>query len=258
MAATQIVYTESGSRYLMVPASSLFLVFLISIFNLMAVPESQNSSEKEYLEIMPVTDFEVTGDGSSPQWNRAQWEIIPKRSDDRIKYETRLKSLYSPKGIYFLIYCEDKVINATMQDDNLNLWEEDVVEVFLMPEEEYPVYFEYQISPLNYELTLLIPNMDGDRRFLGWLPWNYEGDKRTRRQTRIHKDDDGNVTGWTAEFFIPFKLMEPLVIEPPAPGTKWRANFYRLDYDEGTARFSWQKTDVHFHEPHSFGTIIFR
>ncbi len=258
MVLNVIVFTETESRYLMIAAFSLFLILFISTFNLMAAPDGQNSSEKNYLEILPVNDFEVTGDGSSPEWNRADWENIPQRSNDRINYETRLKALYSPKGIYFLFYCGDKEINSTMRGDNLNLWEEDVVEVFLMPEEDYPVYFEYQISPLNQELTLLIPNMDGDRRFLGWLPWNYEEDKRTRRQTKIHKDDDGNVTGWTAEFFIPFKLMEPLVIEPPVPGTEWRANFYRLDYDEGPARFSWQKTDVHFHEPHNFGTIIFR
>lgn len=252
------VQPETENRYQMMPVFILLFILFISNFCVMESPTGQNSSGTNYLEVQPVNDFEVTGDGSSPEWNSAEWENMPRRSNDRINYETRVKALYSQKGIYFLFFCEDRVINATMRGDNLNLWEEDVVEVFLMPEEDYPVYFEYQISPLNYELTLLIPNMDGDRRFLGWLPWNYEGDKRTRRQTKIHKDDQGNVTGWTAEFFIPFKLMEPLVITPPEPGTRWRANFYRMDYDEGQARFSWQKTDVHFHEPHNFGTIIFR
>ncbi len=258
MALKTDVITATESRYQMIAAFSLLFILFISTINLMAAPDGQNRSKTSYLEILPVTDFEVTGDGSSDEWINAEWESIPQRSNDRINYETRLKALYSPKGIYFLFFCEDRVINATMRGDNLNLWEEDVVEVFLMPEEDYPVYFEYQISPLNQELTLLIPNVDGDRRFLGWLPWNYEGDKRTRRQTRTHKDDEGNVTEWMAEFFIPYKLMEPLVIEPPVPGTEWRANFYRLDYDQGPARFSWQKTDVHFHEPHNFGTIRFK
>ncbi len=240
-----------------ISSEMLFLKIIIVIMTTSFVQGKEQSGENS-INIRKSEDFEITGDGSSKNWGLAEWINIPARTPNTVNYKTNVKILWSDTGIYFLFWCEDKIINATLKGDNLNLWTEDVVEVFLMPEEDYPVYFEYQISPLNYELTLLIPNMDGDRRFLGWLPWNYEGDKRTRRQTRIHEDDGGNVTGWTAEFFIPYKLLEPLVIEPPVPGTEWRANFYRLDYDKGPARFSWQETDVHFHEPHNFGTIIFR
>jgi hypothetical protein len=143
-----------------------------------------------------------------------------------------------------------------LQADNLKLWEEDVVEVFLMPDENYPLYFEYQLSPLNYELTLLIPNLDGN--FLGWLPWQYEGDRKTRHETSVVRNEKGAVEGWIAEFFIPWKLLTPLITGPPKKGDKWKANMYRLDYDKGMTRFSWQKTEINFHEPHNFGTFIFK
>ncbi len=222
----------------------------------MSISNTSATNDSGNLTIIRTPDFEITGNGSSTEWSKAEWENIPQRSNDKVSYITKAKVLYSGRGIYFLFYCEDKIITATMQGDNLNLWEEDVVEVFLMPDEKFPLYFEYQLSPLNYELTLLIPNLDGD--FLGWLPWKYEGERRARRKTIIIKDDGGYVKGWMAEFFIPFKLMEPLITSPPQAGEQWKANMYRLDYDQGPARFSWQKTDIHFHEPRNFGTITFK
>jgi hypothetical protein len=60
-----------------------------------------------------------------------------------------------------------------MQGDFLDLWNEDVVEAFFWTDESNPIYFEYELSPLNYELPILVPNNKG--KFLGWLPWHYEG-----------------------------------------------------------------------------------
>ena len=231
-------------------------ITLIITFVLMSISSTSGTNDSGNLPVNRTPDFEITGNGSSPEWSKAEWENIPQRSNGKVNYITKAKVLYSGRGIYFLFYCEDKIITATMQGDNLNLWEEDVVEVFLMPDEKYPLYFEYQLSPLNYELTLLIPNLDGD--FLGWLPWKYEGERRAIRKTIILKDDGGYVKGWMAEFFIPFKLMEPLITSPPQAGEQWKANMYRLDYDQGQARFSWQQTDIHFHEPRNFGTLTFK
>lgn len=227
---------------------AIFLTFSLS---------AQEGDPPASMDIIHVSDFEVTGTGSAPEWSQADWVNIPKRNNDHIEYRTHAKVLWSETGIYFLIKCDDRKITATMQGHNLNLWEEDVVEVFLMPDEKYPLYFEYQLSPLNYELTLLIPNLDGN--FLGWLPWKYEGDRKTRHNSSVQKDDSsGAVSGWTAEFYIPWKLMEPLAKTAPAPGTQWKANIYRLDYDNGTTRFSWNPTVRNFHEPHNFGTILFK
>jgi hypothetical protein len=236
--------------------SFFWLILLVFILSPVA---GQENSPRAAMEIVRVFDFEITGKGDATEWNTAAWELIPKRNNDKVEYQTHAKVVWSKTGIYFLVRCQDRKITATMQANNLNLWEEDVVEVFLMPDEKYPLYFEYQLSPLNYELTLLIPNLDGN--FLGWLPWKYEGERKTRHMTSIQKEQSGEaevVIGWTAEFFIPWLLMEPLIKSAPLPGNQWRANIYRLDYDEGPTRFSWNPTIRNFHEPHNFGTFIFK
>lgn len=235
------------------------LLLLLPIIVAFSQSSAQDNSSRASLDIIRVSDFEITGTGSAPEWNNTSWENIPQRNNKHLDYYTNAKVLWSETGIYFLIECNDREITATMKADNLNLWEEDVVEVFLMPDEKYPLYFEYQLSPLNYELTLLIPNLEG--KFLGWLPWKYEGDRKTRHKASIQTDDPEDadaVTGWTAEFFIPWKLMEPLTSAAPTSGAQWKANIYRLDHDEGLTRFSWNLTDKNFHEPHSFGTFIFK
>ena len=49
-----------------------------------------------------------------------------------------------------------------MTADNLDIYNEDVVEVFLWTDESTPLYFEYELSPLNYELPIIVPNNEGD------------------------------------------------------------------------------------------------
>ena len=112
----------------------------------------------------------------------------------------------------------DGKITATFDEDFEDLWTEDVFEVFLWPDEREPIYFEYEISPLNRELPILVPNLGG--KFLGWRPWHYEGDRKTRKATSAvggAVESGAAVTGWKAEFFIPFELLTPLRIRP-APG----------------------------------------
>jgi len=210
------------------------------------------------LLIIKCQDFRITGTGSSETWSRAEWvDLIPRNPED-IDYHTKVKVIYSETGIYFLFDCKDKILTSTFRADNLDLWKEDVVEVFLWTDEAFPVYFEYELSPMNYELPIMVPNFNGN--FLGWLPWKYEGERRTRHETSVSggkKESGSTITGWIAEFYIPFKLLAPLNNVPPVSGTKWRANMYRLDHDSGTKAFYWQKTARNFHEYTSFGTFIF-
>jgi hypothetical protein len=188
----------------------------------MTKKSQQAGDDPGSVTIRKCRDFTVTGDGSSAVWNSTEWMELVSQGSDGIAYETKVKVLYSGTGIYFLFHCQDEKLTTTMKADNLNLWEEDVVEVFLWTSEDFPVYFEYEISPMDYELPIMVPNYKG--KFLGWLPWNYGGEKRVLHATSATggtKKSGGTVSGWMAEFFIPYKLLIPLPKVPPASGTKW-------------------------------------
>jgi hypothetical protein len=236
----------------------LFILLILEVILNPDGPLLAADPQPESLSVKKCKDFAVTGDGTSEIWKSTEWINVNMQGTGTSIYSTKAKVLYSETGIYFLFSCEDKKLTATLKGDFLDLYNEDVVEVFLWPDESFPVYFEYEVSPLNYELPIIIPNYKG--KFFGWKPWHYEGERLTQHATGTvggEKVSMGAVTGWTAEFFIPFKLLVPLNNVPPVSGTKWRANMYRIDYDNGTKYFAWQKIDKGFHEYNHFGTFIF-
>lgn len=214
-----------------------------------------NDTTGNVLKVLKTPDFNVTGEGTSTEWNKADWITLPQRNNSRnISYQTQFKILYSDSGIYCLYKCEDKKITATLKEDFTDLYNEDVVEAFFWTNDTIPLYFEYELSPLGYELPIIVPNNKG--YFYGWLPWHYEGNRKTKHRSHITKQGN-NILYWTAEFYIPYALLKPLTKVPPAKNMQWRANFYRIDYDEGATAWSWQLTGKSFHDYEKFGTIEF-
>ncbi len=204
-------------------------------------------------------NFKVTGKGDNAAWKKADWAPLQKRQSDGHPYESRFKMLYSKKGVYILMDGTDRKLTTTMTDPFSHLWKEDVYEVFLWPDERHTFYFEYEISPTNHELPIMVPNVDG--KFFGWTPWDYKGRRKIEKATSATGgpvESGAKVTGWRAEFFIPCKLLRPLGNVPPKPGMRWRANFYRVDHDDGTrTHWEWARVDNRFHEFQKFGTLVF-
>ena len=245
----------------MSPRASLVIVLAAACCLLCAVASQTDPAEtpRRTLRIPRTEDFTVNGTGDATSWQKATWEPLHRRTPDGHPYETRVKMLYSRTGLYVLMEAEDRTITATMTEDFLDLWNEDVFEFFFWPDERHSIYFEYEISPLGFELPILIPNLDG--RFLGWRPWHYEGARKTQKATTVTggpQRSHAAITAWKAEVFVPYELLKPLTNVPPQPGTRWRANFYRVDYDEGRATsWDWARVGPSFHDFQNFGQLRF-
>jgi hypothetical protein len=223
---------------------------------------SGQSGKEATILVKKTEDFTITGKGSADNWSKTEWIELMQRNnfENREGLTTKVKVLYSETGIYFLFHCYDEVLTATMEEHFMELWREDVVEVFLWPYEGETVYFEYELSPLNYELPLLVANNEGEQSH--WIPfgYSYKGDRKTIHKTSVRggeKKSGASVSEWMAEFFIPFELLRPLKNIFPESGTKWRANLYRVDYDKGTTHWTWQPVRTNFHDYQSFGTLLF-
>lgn len=213
----------------------------------------------EPITIQRCEDFSVTGNGDAKAWQSAAWIDLQRRPGGTKDYVARFKMLYSSTGVYVLFDGTDQILTATMKEDFLDLWNEDVYECFFWTHEEHPVYFEYEISPLGFELPIIVPNLGGE--FLGWRPWHYDGSRRIAKKVSATggvNESMAQVTGWQAEVFIPFELLAPLQNVPPQSGTKWRANFYRVDYDGNQVTgWDWARVGPSFHEYQKFGTLVF-
>ena len=222
--------------------------------------EIANIPSDQELLIEKCTDFEVDGKGDNNQWDLTDWTHLQVLDDTDQDFETKFKMLYSDKGIYVLGYCEDKIISTDYATDQGDIWNGDVFEVFLQFDPSDPLYFEYEINPLNTELVILVPNNQGD--FFGWLPWHYEGDRKIKKAVQIHdgiSETGAEISAWTVEVFFPYALFKGIKNIPPTSGTKWKGNFYRMDYDtKKQIKWSWSPVGNSFHEYQKFGTILFK
>jgi Carbohydrate family 9 binding domain-like len=237
----------SRVRYLII-----FIGLTITTSDLHGQTKSDSSSAPLYIEHSD--DFLLKGDGEEPAWSKTRWIQINPGNSTGSQQSTRVKMLYSDKGVYALFSCEDKKITATMTKDFSNLFLEDVVEMFLWPDDSIPIYLEYELSPLDKELIILVPNLN--HRFYGWQPWHFEGDRATRHAVKIVRNKN-QIESWTAEVFIPWSVMQPLLKSQPKKGDKWRINLYRIDYDNGFTTWTWKKIINNFHDYEHYGTAIF-
>lgn len=220
-------------------------------------------SSSPQLKVPRVEDFALDGAGSAAPWKRAAWTTLHRVGDGHLAYRTRAKVLWSRRGLYVLWDCVDRRLDCTLTADNADLFTEDVAELFLWPCEDHPVYFEYEISPLGFQLPIAVIN-DGQGRFHGWNAWKEDSDprRRIRRATAVRrgaKAAGAACSGWSAEIFIPFELLSGFINHRPRPGDRWRANIYRIDVaGRRPSHWAWSRiAGPSFHAYREFGTFVF-
>jgi hypothetical protein len=238
------------------------IVVLSVTLMIMCVLKAQGQSKASAtFKVEKTKDFDFRSDRIARNWSKTKWVRLIQIKGEKTKgYYTKVKVLYSKTGIYFLFECGDQVLTAAFHQNFKKLWKQDVVEVFFQPDDKYPIYLEYELSPLNYELPILNSIKRGDHA--RWIPFLYDGsDRQTRHIVSVkggEQKSGASVKQWIAKIFIPYKLLNPLDNVPPKRGTRWKANFYRIDYDMGNIKWwAWQPVKKSFHELKSYGAILF-
>ena len=123
------------------------------------------------------------------------------------------------------------------------LWDRDVVEAFLQPDQSNPRrYKEFEVSPNGFWIDLDIA--PGEKHDLK------SGLKRRVVLNHVQKL-------WVAELAVPMKCL----VTKFAPTVAWRANFYRVEGAEEPRFYSaWRPTGTkvpNFHVPEAFGELVF-
>ncbi len=211
------------------------------------------------LVVHKCSDFTITGKGDNAEWQKTTWVALNKINEGGKNYESKFKILYSSTGMYVLFNGEDDKITSPYKNDFDSLFYADVFEVFFHPDISEPIYFEYEISPLNKELILLIINRKG--KMGGWVPWHYEDKNKILKNVNINggaMESGAAIKSWSAEIFFPYKILSPLLNVPPVSGMRWNANFCRLDYDTGNQyMWSWSPVKKSFHEFKKYYSLLF-
>lgn len=200
----------------------------------------------------------VTVDGrlDEPIWSQARpcplAYTFPTRGAPR--QPTTAQLAWDEENLYVAFRVSDSDAWALERDRDGNLWEDEVVEIYIDPEGDGRDYKEFEVNPrgtvidLNIADPARLADVDTFRR------WNAAG-----WRTAVVVDGDPTVRGendraWTVEMAIPFADLGVT----PKPGDAWRVQLYRIDRPrEGEPEFSaWSATDT-FHNPSRFGRLRF-
>lgn len=157
---------------------------------------------------------------------------------------------WDSRNLYVAFVAVDPMPWSKMFERDDELWNEEVVELFLDPDGDGRDYPELEVSPHNIVVDLLIP-APGEVPASEAKKWDIEG-----LQTAVGKQGPG----WTVEIAIPWASLEASgVSEAPRPGDEWRVGLYRIERPENADPqfLAWAPTQNSFHEPERFGTVRF-
>ena len=227
------------------------------------LPDHQNSargsaytSQLEVSARFCAADFIPDGDLSKPAWQHADWVEFAHDMTGRRSYPgaaTRVAALWSRTSVYFAFSCRYATLNTYQGEDpseeRWELWNRDVVEVFLNPQpERVNHYYEFEVAPNNQWIDLEI---DKDKTPFNDPAWN----SGFRHATRV----DAVAHIWTCEMRIP---VAALGVPAMPPGGDWRLNFFRADGPGSDAQrrfLAWSTIPegTTFHVPARFGRLRF-
>lgn len=184
--------------------------------------------------------------------DEAEWSGIPEaggfyilgKNEWALEKQTFFRAGRTSEALYFAVRCEepfpDKLV-AKGQDGS-DLWSEDSVEIFFMPEKESNTYVQVIVNPAGsrwnqkYEVGADTPMKYG--------LWDWQARAQAGK------------TGWTMEMKLPFKLLWGDVKD----GMRWRMNVARNMLNEPTTErhTTWSGLTGGFHEWRLFNHLAFK
>lgn len=188
--------------------------------------------------VCPHTDSPIAIDGDI---HKKTWESVPWTSDfvdiegdlrPKPTYRTRVKMLWDSQCLYIAAELEEPHVWGTQTQRDSVIFQDNDFEVFLNPTCDTRNYYELEINALNtvWDLTLPKPYREGGKADNSW---DIDGLKSAVKVHGTINDPGDTDKGWDVELAIPWKAFNRHTDHPaaPAPGTVWRTNFSRVEWD---------------------------
>lgn len=175
----------------------------------------------------------ITLDGilNEPAWQQAQvidrfYLFAPK--DAMNPSATSVRMLHDDDTLYVAFECEDDDVWSFTSEPDGDLWNGDVVEVFIKPDKDKLSYAEFVVSPngVLFDAWHASRGGGGAKRFRGWS----SGAKAASSVTGTDGRWDDNDTGFRVELAIPLGAITDAVGQIDTRG--WTFGAFRYDYSK--------------------------
>lgn len=199
--------------------------------------------------------IEIDGRLDEPAWGAAlQMPLVGSLTGAPPRHPTVARVLRDERHLYLAFDCrDDQVFVRSGRQHDDPIYEDEVVEVFLDPAGTGRDYVEIEVSPAGVTF---------DARFESWRSDLGRARAWESGAAAAAWIDRGPAVdrGWTVELRLPMDALRGAA-PPPRPGSRWRANLYRLETHnragavEGQAFSPPYRGD--FHALDRFGWLVF-
>jgi hypothetical protein len=169
--------------------------------------------------------------------------------------------LYDEASLYVIFRVEDCFIRAVAPAHQDAVFRDSCVEFFFTPGPDVSRgYFNLE---MNCGGTMLFHHQIIPRQGKPLSPAELDRIEIARTLPKIVDPEIAEPTTWIVEYRLPLNLLEPYALDlcRPAPGVRWRVNFYKCaDRTSHPHWLTWAPVEhpkPDFHRPQSFGTIEF-
>ena len=216
----------------------------------------------------------IDGKLDDPAWQAASWTeyFSDIEGDARPKpsLKTHVKMLWDDQYLYIGAELEEPNVWAYVQHHDEVVFRDNDFEVFLNPDNNAKHYFEIETNAIGtiFDLFLPEPYRTGGSAL---VPWNVDGLKKgIHIDGTLNKPGDTD-RGWTLELAIPIaEISMGNSPETPQPGSLWRINFSRVEWDvdakdgryvkRGGPEHNWVWSPqgvIDMHWPERWGYLVF-
>lgn len=202
------------------------------------------------------------------KWNKAVWEKIAPLKVDKFmgpepnhKPGVRVKMTYHKEMVYVIFLVEDRYVRCLRRNYQDPVYKDSAVEFFFSPSNDPSRgYFNIEI---NCGGTALFKFRSAEKGIVQIPKSDFEQIKISHSLPKIVYPEIVSWVIWTIEMAIPVDILkEYCQVTPPAPGTEWRGNFYKIADESSQPHYlTWCKVDYpkpNFHLPQFFGILLFK
>jgi hypothetical protein len=143
---------------------------------------------------------------------------------------TRARILWDRRYLYVAAELEEPHVWATLMERDAVIFHDDDFEVFLDPDPTRPGYYELEVNALGtvWDLRLTRPYREGGRAI---DRWDIGGLLHAVGVRGTRNDPSDTDRGWSVELALPWAAFEEAGGKAPRPGSTWRINFSRVDWE---------------------------
>ncbi len=239
-----------------------FIAFLLMInifsFSCTRCAEKYYADESAIKATLINSPMKIDGIFDEPFYQNAQWTLpfgLANGDPEKPRFKTVAAIFYDDRNLYVAFDVEDPDIWTGYSQNDEPIYNEEVVEFFVDPEDDNQTYYEFQVSPSNVHFDAYFEYHRSDLK----KAMSYESGFKSAVVINgtLNKRDDMD-KGYRVEMVIPFeKINKP----KPSKGTRYRIDMFRFErparnkVTEAHALFPTPNWD--FHSLKDWGYLLF-